>query len=193
MSESRVGRPRTIDPEAVSLTALRLFDDKGYDAVSMEDVAVAAKVSRRYLFRLFPTKASLLWGGLDEFIDRLHDFLGASPEDVSASSVLAAAYRHAATFPAEAIEVTRHRLRVIAANPELAGEGALRVATVTRDVVAFITARDGVRSDGLRETVVANALASAASAALTWWALSSEDSPEEAVARAVDLVVTALS
>jgi AcrR family transcriptional regulator len=193
MSGSRLGRPRTIDPEAVSLVALRLFDDEGYDAVSMDDVAAAAAVSRRYLFRLFPTKASLVWGGLDEFVDRLLEALRESPEDASAASALAAAYRRAASFPPDAVEVTRHRLRVIAANPELAGEGAVRVASVTRDVVAFISERDATPPDSLRATVVANALASAASAALTWWALSSDDAPEEAVARAIDLILPGLS
>lgn len=192
MTENRVGRPRTIDPEAVSLIALRLFDDLGYDGVSMEDVASAATVSRRYLFRLFPTKASLLWGGLDEFASRLQESLDKSPEGVSASSALAAAYQEAAAFPSSAIEVTRHRLRVIAANPEVAGEGARRVADLTRGITAFIRSREPAPSDGLDATVIASALAAAASSALTWWALTSEDAPEAVVARAVDLVLDAL-
>lgn len=192
MRENRVGRPRTIDPEAVSLTALRLFDDLGYDGVSMEDVASAATVSRRYLFRLFPTKASLLWGGLDEFVSRLQVSLDNSPEGVSVSSALAAAYQEAAAFPASSLEVTRHRLRVIAANPEVAGEGARRVAELTRGISAFIRSREPAPSDGLEATVIASALAAAASSALTWWALTSEDAPEDVVARAVEIVLNSL-
>ena len=71
------GRPRTISPDVVSLVALRLFDERGFDAVSMDDIAREAGVSRRSLFRLFPSKQSLVWGGLDEFVARFRAALRA--------------------------------------------------------------------------------------------------------------------
>ena len=75
------GRPRTISPDAVSLVALRLFDEKGFDAVSMDDIAREADVSRRSLFRLFPSKQSLVWGGLDEFVARFRAALLTDGDD----------------------------------------------------------------------------------------------------------------
>ncbi|WIB36638.1 TetR/AcrR family transcriptional regulator [Curtobacterium sp. MCJR17_043] len=122
MADRPTGRPRTIDPDRVSLVALRLFDERGYDLVSMDEVAAAAGVSRRSLFRLFPTKASLVWGGLDEFAERLTAALDARPAAEPARAGLRAAYRTAATFPDAVVETTRHRLRVIRANPTLARE-----------------------------------------------------------------------
>ena len=118
------GRPRTIDPDAVSLVALRMFDDQGFDAVSMDDVAAAAGVSRRSLFRLFPSKAALVWGGLDEFAARFTAALRDRPGDEPVGDALRAAYRAAAAFPEDILETTRHRLRVIRANPGLAPGGA---------------------------------------------------------------------
>ncbi|MBW5486138.1 TetR/AcrR family transcriptional regulator [Streptomyces bambusae] len=47
-------------------TALELFLERGFDAVSVADVAAAAEVSKPTLFRYFPTKEDLV---LDRFAD----------------------------------------------------------------------------------------------------------------------------
>ncbi|PYY61873.1 MULTISPECIES: TetR family transcriptional regulator [unclassified Curtobacterium] len=182
------GRPRTIDPDAVSLVALRLFDEQGFDAVSMEDVASAAGVSRRSLFRLFPNKAALVWGGLDEFAARFREALRSRPADEPSAVALRAAYRIGATFPDDAVEVTRHRLRVIRANPSLEHVGAATVTALTDEILRYVAERDGVTADDLVVAVRAHTLAAAASAALTWWALHGDGRPEDVVERALALL-----
>lgn len=182
------GRPRTIDPDAVSLVALRLFDEQGFDAVSMDDVAAAAGVSRRSLFRLFPNKAALVWGGLDEFAARFRDALRSRPADEPSAVALRAAYRIGATFPDDAVEVTRHRLRVIRANPSLEHVGAATVTALTDEILRFVAERDGATADDLAVAVRAHTLAAAASAALTWWALHGDGRPEDVVERALALL-----
>ncbi|PZE64464.1 TetR family transcriptional regulator [Curtobacterium sp. MCPF17_018] len=182
------GRPRTIDPDAVSLVALRLFDEQGFDAVSMEDVAAAAGVSRRSLFRLFPNKAALVWGGLDEFAARFREALRSRPANEPSAVALRAAYRIGATFPDDAVEVTRHRLRVIRANPSLEHVGAATVTALTDEILRYVAERDGVTADDLAVAVRAHTLAAAASAALTWWALHGDGRPEDVVERALALL-----
>ncbi|PZE39051.1 TetR family transcriptional regulator [Curtobacterium sp. MCSS17_006] len=182
------GRPRTIDPDAVSLVALRLFDDQGFDAVSMDDVAAAAGVSRRSLFRLFPSKAALVWGGLDEFAARFREALRSRPADEPSAVALRAAYRIGATFPDNAVEVTRHRLRVIRANPSLEHVGAATVTALTDEILRYVAERDGVTADDLAVAVRAHTLAAAASAALTWWALHGDGRPEDVLERALALL-----
>lgn len=182
------GRPRTIDPDAVSLVALRLFDEQGFDAVSMDDVAAAAGVSRRSLFRLFPNKAALVWGGLDEFAARFREALRSRPADEPSAVALRAAYRIGATFPDDAVEVTRHRLRVIRANPSLEHVGAATVTALTDEILRYVAERDGVTADDLAVAVRAHTLAAAASAALTWWALHGDGRPEDVVERALALL-----
>lgn len=182
------GRPRTIDPDAVSLVALRLFDDQGFDAVSMDDVAAAAGVSRRSLFRLFPNKAALVWGGLDEFAARFREALRSRPADEPSAVALRAAYRIGATFPDDAVEVTRHRLRVIRANPSLEHVGAATVTALTDEILRYVAERDGVIADDLAVAVRAHTLAAAASAALTWWALHGDGRPEDVLERALALL-----
>lgn len=50
----------------LAATALELFLEKGFDAVSVADVAAAAEVSKPTLFRYFPSKEALV---LDRFAD----------------------------------------------------------------------------------------------------------------------------
>ncbi|MDR6573745.1 AcrR family transcriptional regulator [Curtobacterium sp. 320] len=186
-SDRPTGRPRTIDPAAVSLVALRLFDEQGFDAVSMDDVATAAGVSRRSLFRLFPSKASLVWGGLDEFAVRFTDELRLRPASEPAWVALRAAYRVGATFPDDSIEITRHRLRVIRANPSLERGGEAASTALTGVIERFVAERDGGSVDDLATRVRAHALAAAASTALTWWATHGEGRPEDVVDEALAL------
>lgn len=193
MQQKRVGRPRTIDPAEVSLIALRLFDSRGYDAVAVSEVAQAAGVSRRYLFSLFPTKASLVWGGLDEAGQRFRGALAASSESVSTEEAVRAAYLSAVDFPQDAIELTRRRLHVIDSHPSLASEGATSLAQLTDVVAEFIGMREGSDPDDLRVLVTATTIAAAARAALTWWAVRSDEDPKEVVSRALDLVMTPTS
>ncbi|MFD3326742.1 TetR/AcrR family transcriptional regulator [Streptomyces sp. NPDC058701] len=51
----------------LAATALELFLERGFDAVSVADVAAAAEVSKPTLFRYFPSKEDLV---LDRFADR---------------------------------------------------------------------------------------------------------------------------
>jgi AcrR family transcriptional regulator len=52
--------------EAIAATAIRLFLEKGFDQVSITDIAREAEVSRRTLFAYFPTKEDLV---LQRFAD----------------------------------------------------------------------------------------------------------------------------
>jgi AcrR family transcriptional regulator len=176
------GRPRTISPGAVSLVALRLFDEKGFDAVSMDDIAREAGISRRSLFRLFPSKQSLVWGGLDDFVARFRAALEAD-DGPDALRTLQSAYVVASAFPDDQIEVTRRRLRVIHVTSALDLRTDPRLTAVTDETRRFLVERDS-EGDALAAVVRAHALAAVVSSALTWWAEHDDGRPEKVLARA---------
>src|ERR671910_2451309 len=61
---ARYARPRTAKEAAIVDAATRLFGEKGYEATRTADVAAAAGVTERTLFRYFPSKESLYRRGV---------------------------------------------------------------------------------------------------------------------------------
>jgi AcrR family transcriptional regulator len=61
-------RKRIRTKDMVQKEALRLFDEKGYDQTTVDDIAHAAAMSPRTFFRYFPTKEDVvLWDEYDEY------------------------------------------------------------------------------------------------------------------------------
>jgi AcrR family transcriptional regulator len=79
---------RTIKADAVAAsiaaTALVLFDKKGFDGVTVDEIASAAGISRRSFFRYFATKEDVVVSGHAAFGERIIEIVKARPrgEDV---------------------------------------------------------------------------------------------------------------
>ncbi|MFF2621885.1 TetR family transcriptional regulator [Oerskovia jenensis] len=182
---ARRGRPATVDPARVAATALRLFTERGFGNVTMDDVASACGVGRRTLFRLFPSKAAMVWGGSGEARDAITEVLGASsPASLAeALDVVRVAFVASSTFPAAALEITRQRLSLIAADDELLAWGTSSIGTSAALVGEFLARAEGQHAPSLRAQSLAAACSAANFAALVWWAQSA---PERDPAEVVD-------
>jgi AcrR family transcriptional regulator len=71
--------------ETIAATARRLFAERGFDAVTVAEVAAAADVSEKTVFNHFPTKEDLAFAGREEGIAQ---FVTAIAERPPGSSVL---------------------------------------------------------------------------------------------------------
>ena len=117
------GRPVTIDPDAIASLALRLFAENGYERTSMEDIARAAGIGRKSLYRYFSSKADLIWGGMEPVIAASGTALEGALDQRDDSEDLITGLRAAAVAGVAVIpdlSVSRGRLRLIAEHPELA-------------------------------------------------------------------------
>ena len=78
---TRVGRRRSTTRDHITDVALDLFASRGFDEVSVDDVARAAGIARRTLFRYYPSKNAIPWGDFDAHLDHMRDLLDAVPAD----------------------------------------------------------------------------------------------------------------
>ncbi|MEV1293665.1 TetR/AcrR family transcriptional regulator [Pseudonocardia sp. NPDC049635] len=104
--------------EHVEITAIELFDRDGYESVTVRDIARAAGVAERTVYRHFPAKQALVLGDSAAEFDRFVAELDAAPPDLPPT----AAFLHAARsrMPGAArnpIEVAR--IRLLESTPEL--------------------------------------------------------------------------
>ena len=173
----RRGRPVTTDPAAVGLTALRLFNEKGIDKVTMDDVAIEAGISRSNLFRVFPSKAAVVWGGMHDFTVELERQLK-NNESGSIVSQLHKSWVVAMHLLDESLETVRLRLKLIASSPEVYGWGHAQLEEARVVLEKAIEKREGKES--VRPRMISSALISASMAVLTWWAVNNDKrSPSE--------------
>jgi AcrR family transcriptional regulator len=169
--------------QLIAGTAWRLFADRGFDRVTVAEIAREAQVAEATVFNYFPTKEDLFYWRLEAFGTRLADAVSARP----AGEPVLAAFRRAlmdegglltqveAGDP-EALARLRTVNRVIADSPALlareqqaitrnaaavaallAAEAATPAATGTR-AGSGTPAEAGTPADDLRPQVAANAL-----------------------------------
>lgn len=170
----------------VSAIAVRLFDERGYGNVTMEEVADASEVSVATLYRRFATKESLVcWqsdeqGGMVSLVDAAQ----AGRPMISAAIDLAHGLSDDAV---DAIEATaRTRLRLIAENAALQRAARDKSQSFITAILAASETTDP-RTLLERETE-ARCVAAAFEAANNAW-LRGEGSLRDCTLRALDVLV----
>ena len=156
----------TTDPNQVGLTALRLFTTRGIDKVTMDDVAREAEISRSNLFRIFPSKAAVVWGGMHEFNVELAARISESPE-TNVVKLLHTSWVQAMHLLDDSLDTVRLRLKLIASSPEIYGWGHGQLEEA-RQVIEAAVAK--LTDDPMRPKLVSSALISVSMAILMWWA-----------------------
>jgi len=69
--------------EALAEAALQLFADKGFEHVTVDEIAQSAQVSRRTYFRYFPTKEAVVFPDRERRLQQFQEMLAARQPDDS--------------------------------------------------------------------------------------------------------------
>ncbi|MGF7235774.1 MAG: TetR family transcriptional regulator, partial [Frankia sp.] len=148
--------------------ALRLFEQRGFADVTVEDIASEAHVSVRTFYRYFPAKGEVLQAQIARRSNGLRAALAARPADEPPLQSVRLAF--AQELAAEDAEVLRRWIAVIAATPSLL-QGVLGgIHLKTQRVIAeFFGSRIGVASDEFAPSVLAGAVGGVIQAAQTHW------------------------
>ncbi len=192
-SQSRVGRRRSTTPAHITDVALELFTARGFTDVSVDDVAHAAGIARRTLFRYYASKNAILWGDFDAHLGHLQELLDNVDPRVATGEALRAALLAFNTF--DECETVRHRqrMRIILETAELQAYSMTMYAGWREVMAGFVAARLGVKtSDPLPQTVAWTMLGVALSAYEQWLSDESVTLPE-ALGNAFDVVGAGLN
>lgn len=187
-SAPRVGRRRSTTQDHITDVALELFAARGFEDVSVDDVAAAAGIARRTVFRYYSSKSAIPWGDFDahlEHMRRLFDELDPTvPIDEGLRDALLAFNRF------DAAETARHRerMRVILQTDALQAYSMTMYAGWRAVVAAFVAGRLGVKAQDLVPQTVAWTMLGVALSAYEQWLADSSVSLAQALGDAFDTV-----
>jgi AcrR family transcriptional regulator len=169
-------RKRRRTQDAIIDAALRLFEEKSYDAVSVDEIAATADVAPRTFYRYFPAKEDVLLGGRDsEEVTRqalAERHPGETDVDFVARAMLAGL---TASDPARALR----GYRLVQAVPALQARMFQLVWRGGQEhfVTALLAGRPRTRDAELRAHVLTHAVTDAMRVAVTFWLESGQRGP----------------
>jgi AcrR family transcriptional regulator len=148
--------------ELIAETARRLFGERGFEHVSVAEIARVADVSEKTVFNYFPTKEDLVYWRLESFEAELLDTIrGRAPGE----SVLTAFGRFVreprgllGKYDPEARERLAALTRMIVESPSLLAREQQVFAGFTDSLAALIAEETGAVAEDVQPWVAANAL-----------------------------------
>jgi AcrR family transcriptional regulator len=144
----RVGHMARWEPNAngrLAEAALELFEERGFEQTTVEDIAGRAGLTKRTFFRHFADKREVLFGGGPEFQDVFVHALAEAPATASPMEAVAVSLEAAGAALQERRPFARRRHRVISANPELQERELVKLASIAAALAA------GLRDRGVEE------------------------------------------
>ncbi|MGI5127098.1 mycofactocin system transcriptional regulator [Pseudonocardia sp. CA-107938] len=165
----RPGRRPVTSRSEIEHVALDLFSRNGFETTTVDDVAAAAGIGRRTVFRYYASKNDIPWGAFDEQLDRMRSVFAALPDDLPVmAGVRAAVLDFNDVAPAEQ-PWHRRRLRLILETPALQAHSTLRYEAWRQVVADYAAARLDLPSDALIPQAIGHASLGAALAAYERW------------------------
>jgi AcrR family transcriptional regulator len=148
--------------ELIADTARRLFAERGFERVTVAEVAEAAEVSQQTVFNYFPTKEDLVFWRLESFEAELLDAIRERAPGEPALAAFGRFVRRARGSLAEPDPRARERLaavtRMIAHSPALLAREQRIYESYTEALASLLARESGARGGDLEPWVAANAM-----------------------------------
>jgi len=183
---SRVGRSPSTTAAELTHVGLQLFIERGFDAVTVDEIAAAAGIGRRTFFRYFPSKNDLPWGDFDLLLDDLREHLAAVPDEVPLFDALRDAVLTFNRYSEDELPYHRDRMALLFSVPTLAAHGTLRYQAWREVLAEFAGRRLGVDPASLEPQTIAWAFLAAALAGYEAWLKTPDESLTDVLALAID-------
>lgn len=135
---SSPGRRPSTTRARISALAIDLFSDRGFDETSVDDIAAAAGIARRTLFRYYPSKNAIAWGDFDTHLARMRDHLAALPTSMGLAEALRSslvAFNH---VDPDEVPAHRRRMTLLLTVPALQAHSMLMYSGWREVVAAYV-------------------------------------------------------
>jgi AcrR family transcriptional regulator len=148
--------------QLIAATARRLFAERGFDGVTVAEIARAADVAEKTVFNYFPTKEDLFYSRLEAFEEELLEAVrGRAPGESVIAAFRTFIMRQRGVFNLgddEASEQLRTITRVITESPALLAREREVLGRYTEALAALIAEETGTDAGAVEPRVVAAAL-----------------------------------
>jgi TetR/AcrR family transcriptional regulator, regulator of mycofactocin system len=186
MAAERAGAPREGTRARIERAALDLFTRRGFEGVTIDEVADAAGISRRTYFRYFATKADVVWGDFATHVTRLARLLTDGGEQPPVLTSICDAYIEVNDYSTADLPLLRQRMQLILTEPALLAHSQVRYADIDRVVAEYVATRTGTEPGALLPRLVATSTRAAATTAFEAWLNYPDLSLDKALRMAFD-------
>lgn len=169
------GRARVTSKDGLGAVGLDLFIDRGFDAVTVDDIAAAAGIGRRTFFRYFPSKNDVPWGDFEALLTAFAARLGETPADVPVIEAVRMAVRSFNDVPSEELLRHRHRMRILLTTPDLVAHSTVRYAEWRAVIADFVARRRGTAASAAIPQAVSWACLGISLSAYEQWLAAADD------------------
>jgi len=186
--QPRVGRRRSTTREQITDVAIDLFAGRGFSEVSVDDVAGAAGIARRTLFRYYASKNAIPWGDFDAHLQQLRELLDRTDPAAPLGDALRAALLAFNTFDEGETARHRRRMRVILQTDELQAYSMTMYAGWRSVIAEFVARRAGLAPADLVPQTFAWTLLGVALSAYEHWLADESLALPDALGEAFDTI-----
>jgi len=131
--------------QRLARAAFELYLERGFDQVTVAEIAARAGLTKRTFFRYFADKREVLFAGSAAFQDAVVSAVIGAPDSVAPIDAVASALVAVGTELIELGEPVRRRQHLIASSPDLQEREAIKLASLTAAIA------DGLRDRGLQD------------------------------------------
>ena len=160
--------------EAIIDAALTLFEQKGYDATTIEDISSAADVSPRTFFRYFDSKLDLVMARRDTKHSELGPLLAERPAGESLLDAMRAVL-HAELDAQLADPLVLREFQVMLTTPSLRTLARDHFYEEEASIIRAVAMRLDLAEDDLTAHIIASMIASALWSTVNRWVLEGAD------------------
>jgi len=187
-------RRRTKLAAQIELTALSLFVKRGITAVTVDEIADAADISRRTFFRYFASKEDLLLGDRQRYDDTLARAVAKEQPRQSAVRMLRDVLVEMSHEVEAEADLARLRLELFRKYPEEMSGAFEQQRVWNSTFTAMVAERMGLDdSRDIRPALIVGVMMSAANVALhNWFVNGAEQSLHKLVEAALDQTIAGL-